>query len=135
MTPLLFITIFVHAQTGVMGKWTTIHDETGEVMAEVEVFERNGSVYGRILKISSLKNPDPVCNECPEDDARFGKKVIGMEIIKDLKKSGNYYGEGSILDPKGGRIYRCKIWMDGKNLIVRGYWGPFYRTQTWIKSS
>jgi uncharacterized protein (DUF2147 family) len=54
-----------------------------------------------------------------------------MEIIANLEKSGNEYSQGSILDPQDGRIYRCKIWVDDGNLKVRGYWGPFFRTQTW----
>ncbi|MEQ9415709.1 MAG: DUF2147 domain-containing protein, partial [Cyclobacteriaceae bacterium] len=41
------------------------------------------------------------------------------------------YSGGTILDPKVGKIYRCRLWIEGDNLKVRGYWGPFYRTQTW----
>jgi uncharacterized protein (DUF2147 family) len=41
--------------------------------------------------------------------------------------------EGTILDPESGKIYQCKIWLEGEDLKVRGYWGPFFRTQTWKK--
>ena len=56
-----------------------------------------------------------------------------MEIIKDMKKGTDEYSQGSILDPQDGKIYRCKLWTEGDDLKVRGYWGPFYRTQTWKK--
>jgi uncharacterized protein (DUF2147 family) len=54
-----------------------------------------------------------------------------MEIINNMEKSGNEYSQGSILDPKDGKIYRCKMWIAEGSLRVRGYWGPFFRTQTW----
>ena len=101
----------------------------------IEIFERNGKVYGKIVKIFTKVDPDPICEKCPEDDPRYGKKIIGMEIIRDMKRSGDEYSDGNILDPEAGKVYRCKIWLEGHELKVRGYWGPFYRTQTWKKAS
>jgi uncharacterized protein (DUF2147 family) len=128
---LLLPTFFCYAQSSVIGKWKTVDESTGEEKSIIEIFERNGKVFGKIIKIFTDVDPDPICKECPEDDPRYGKKIIGMEIMTNLKKSGNEYSEGSILDPQDGRIYRCKIWIAGGNLKVRGYWGPFFRTQTW----
>ena len=58
-----------------------------------------------------------------------------MEIIRDMKPDGDEYSDGTILDPKVGRVYRCRLWLDGENLKVRGYWGPFFRTQVWHRSN
>lgn len=120
----------------VVGKWKTIDDETNEPKSIVELFTQNGKVYGKIVKLFRKpdEDPDPVCEECSEDDSRYQKKVIGMEILKDMVKTGNEYSEGTILDPNNGKVYRCKIWVEGNDLKVRGYWGPFYRTQTWLKA-
>ena len=128
---LVFPAFFCYAQTSVIGKWMTVDESTGEEKSIVEIFERNGKVYGKIVKIFSQADPDPICEECPEDDPRYRTKIIGMEIMKNMEKSGNEYSKGNILNPKDGRIYRCKIWTEGTGLKVRGYWGPFYRTQTW----
>jgi uncharacterized protein (DUF2147 family) len=121
----------------ITGKWKTIDENSGEEKSIVEIFEQNGRFYGKILKIFRKpgEDPDPVCDECPEDDARYQKKIIGMEIIRDMKQNGDEYSEGNILDPEVGKIYRCKLWLEGSDLKVRGYWGPFYRTQTWKKAS
>jgi len=118
---------------GIIGKWKTIDDETNEAKSVVEIVERNGKAYGRIIKLFRALNedPDPLCSECPKDDKRYNKKVLGMEIILDMTPDEEGYSGGTILDPKVGKIYRCKLWADGNNLKVRGYWGPFYRTQTW----
>ena len=131
--PLLFWTLLANAQTSVLGKWKTVDDETGEEKSVIEIFERNGEVFGKIVKIFTQEDPDPICEECPADDPRHRRKIIGMEIIQNMEKVGNEYSQGSILDPQDGKIYRCKLWTEDEKLKVRGYWGPFYRTQTWKK--
>ena len=121
-------------QANIVGKWKTIDDETGKEKSIVEIFEVKGKYYGKITKLfrTPEEDPDPICDECDEDDPRYKKKVIGMEIVKDLAKDGDEFSGGTILDPKIGKVYRCRIWREGENLKVRGYWGPFYRTQTWL---
>lgn len=121
----------------VLGKWVTIDDETGEKKSVVEITERGEKLYGTITNLfrNPGEDPDPICSECPEDDERYNKKVIGMEIIRDMSQDGDEYSDGTILDPKVGRIYRCRLWLDGENLKVRGYWGPFFRTQVWQRSN
>lgn len=124
------------AQGSILGKWKTIDDNTGEPRSIVEILELDGKIIGRVVKIFPRPNlePDPVCQKCSPDDPRFNKKIIGMEIIRNLVKAGSEYTGGDILDPENGRVYRSKLWLEGKDLKVRGYWGPFYRTQTWLRA-
>jgi len=134
----LFIVIFQHtafAQTNISGKWKSFDDETLEAKSVVDIFEKDGKYYGKIVKLFRKpgEDPDPTCTECTPDDSRFNKKIIGMEILRDIKKEGTEFTDGTILDPKNGKIYKCKIWIEGGDLKLRGYWGPFYRTQTWKK--
>jgi uncharacterized protein (DUF2147 family) len=123
------------AQT-ILGKWKTIDETSGEVKSVVELFELKGKVHGRVIQTFPKpgEDPDPICTKCNSEDERFRKKIIGMEILKDLIKSGHEYKDGNILDPENGKVYRCKIWLEGANLKLRGYWGPFWRTQTWVKA-
>ncbi len=132
---ILLIAINSRAQE-VLGKWKTIDDNSGEARSIVEIIEKEGKIFGRIVKLFPRpdREPDPVCNKCDPDDPRFNKKIIGMEIIRNLLKSGDEYSGGDILDPENGRVYRSKIWVEGNVLKVRGYWGPFYRTQTWHRA-
>lgn len=133
----VFIHVDGYSQNTVIGKWKTIDDETSQPKSIVEITEKDGKVYGKIIKLfrGPGEDPDPVCDKCSQDDARHNKKVIGMEIIKGLSKDNTDYSGGTILDPADGRVYRCKIWLNGNNLMVRGYWGPFFRTQTWIREN
>jgi uncharacterized protein (DUF2147 family) len=135
LTFLLLLSNVCLAQTAVIGKWKTIDDNSGKEKSIIEITERGGKIFGKILKIiiEPGKNPDPICDKCDPEDTRYNKKIIGMEIIKDLVKEDDEYGAGTILDPEDGKVYRCKIWIEGRDLKVRGYWGPVYRTQTWKK--
>lgn len=135
----IFSLFLVHAsaQTDVTGKWKTIDDNTGKEKSIIELFERNGKVYGRIIKLFQEpgEDQDPICDKCDSEDKRYKKKIISMEILVNMEKDGNEYSGGEILDPEVGKVYKCKIWIENGDLKVRGYWGPFYRTQTWKRSS
>jgi uncharacterized protein (DUF2147 family) len=121
------------AQSDIEGKWKTIDDDTNEPKSIVDIFLKDGKYFGKVVKLfrKPTEDQDPVCSECDPDDSRYNKKVIGMEILRDVRKSGSEFVDGTILDPKNGKVYRCKIWMEDTTLKLRGYWGPFYRTQTW----
>lgn len=138
---ILFITftlcsLILHGQD-VVGKWVTIDDETGEQKSIVEIYSSEGKIFGKVIKLFRKpgEEQDPVCDECNDDDPRYKKKIIGMDIIRDMKASGKEFEGGTILDPANGKVYRCKLWVEEGLLQVRGYWGPFFRTQTWKKST
>ncbi len=138
MHPILFfiallVSAVSHGQT-ILRKWKQVDDITGKPRSIIELYEKNGKVAGKILEIMALpgEDPNPVCTACNPTDSRYKKPVIGMEILNELEKAGKEFINGSILDPENGKIYRCKVWLEGGNLKLRGYWGVFYRTQTWL---
>lgn len=130
---LLALSLSVSAQS-VLGKWKTIDDETGKPKSVVEIYKNGNTYEGKIIKLFTKEgaNPDPICDKCDKDDPRYNKKVLGMVIIKDMEMDDGELEDGTILDPKKGEVYDCKIWVgeDGK-LNVRGYVMFIYRTQTW----
>ncbi len=120
------------SQNSIVGKWKTIDDDTGKPKSIVEIFKKSdGKYYGKIIKLFREPNEDqdPICEECTDD--RKNKKVLGMEIIRAMVSSGSEYEKGTICDPKNGKIYDCKMWLEGDKLQVRGYVLFFFRTQTW----
>lgn len=125
------------AQSSVLGQWKTIDDESGEPRSVVEIFQKNGKLHGKIIKLfrKAGEDPDPVCDKCSDQDPRYKKKIIGMEILQGLGADGDEYAGGQILDPNNGKVYRCKVWLENGSLKLRGYIGPFFRTQTWLKFS
>ncbi|MFY0601226.1 MAG: DUF2147 domain-containing protein [Cyclobacteriaceae bacterium] len=132
---LSLITIETFAQS-VVGKWKTIDDNTGKARSIVEIYEKDARYFGKIVKIyfEPGDDTDPICDLCSDD--RKDQKIIGMEIIRDMKFNAktNELSGGEILDPEEGKLYDCKIWTDEDgSLNVRGYLYFFFRTQTWLK--
>ena len=128
----LFFTIgFTNAQS-IFGKWQTIDDNTGKPKSIVEIFEKDGKAYGKILKLykEPHEDQDPICDDCT--DYRKNKKVIGMTIITDMVQDDDEWEDGNILDPENGKIYDCSLWVEDNKLMVRGYIAFFFRTQTWL---
>ncbi|QNK71111.1 DUF2147 domain-containing protein [Variovorax sp. PAMC26660] len=128
------VAVSAMAQSTPVGLWRNVDDKTGEVKAEIRIGEANGALLGRIEK--SLKKdtkPDAVCVECSDD--RKDKLITGLDIIRGGKKAEgkDVWEGGKILDPENGKEYRASFTPieGGKKLEVRGYLGPFWRTQTW----
>lgn len=122
---------------GILGEWKTIDDKTNTERSVVEITKRGDKYYGKITKIYLRpgESENDVCTLCDEDDPRFEQPIKGMEILRDLVKDGTEYSDGDILDPENGNVYTCKVWLENGDLKVRGYWGVFFRTQTWKRLS
>lgn len=121
------------AQKDITGVWKTIDDETGKAKSHVQIYKtKSGKYAGKVVKILDPSRQDAVCDKC--SDWRKDKPVMGMVIVLNMEKDGDEYTGGEILDPKKGKVYRCKMWLEDENTLkVRGYLGPFYRTQTWYR--
>lgn len=118
----------------VQGEWKTIDDDTGEAKSIVNLFEKDGKIYGKVKKILRKDKRDVRCTECEGDQKN--QKVEGMVILKNLTKDNNKYSGGTITDPENGKTYDAKIWVkegDPNTLMVRGYVSFLYRTQEWKK--
>jgi len=124
---LVLCTTIAHANNGVLGYWKTIDDETGEAKSIVRVYEYQGRVYGRVVKVLT----DPSAKAKLPDEPL----IEGLDIVWDLTADGEKYKGGEILDPKKGKVYGCEMWREGDNLIVRGKIAFLGRNQTWLPST
>ena len=120
-----------------VGRWHTIDDKTGETKSVVTIEDAGGVLRGKVSQILR-KGADPAakCDKCADD--RKDQTILGMEIIRGVKKSsGNdYWDGGEILDPEEGKLYRVRLTPieGGAKLQVRGFLGPFWRNQLWVKA-
>lgn len=126
------------AQATPAGLWKTIDDKTGKERSLIRITEASGVFTGKLEKTldADAKSGD-VCDKCT--DERKGKPLIGMALIRNIKQSADdkeVFDGGDITDPDNGKIYRLRLkpLEAGKKLEVRGYIGPFYRNQTWIRA-
>ncbi|WP_426173589.1 DUF2147 domain-containing protein [Massilia sp. TWR1-2-2] len=120
-----------------VGMWKSIDDETGKPKAMIRITDNQGQLEGRIEKLfrPADQEQNPKCDKC--DGARKDQPMVGMMILSGLKKDGDAYSGGEILDPANGKVYRSKATLKdgGKKLEVRGYVGApmFGRSQTWVR--
>ena len=117
-----------------VGLWRNIDDETKQSKALIRIVEQGGALVGRIERILT-QQADAVCDKCTDD--RKGKPVQGMTILTGLKKDGDEWTGGEILDPNNGKVYKAKARLadGGRKLDVRGFVGIALvgRTQTWVR--
>ena len=124
------------AQMTPVGTWQTLDDKTREAKSEVQITETSGLLNGKVTKLLRKDaKQDAVCDECTDD--RKGKPVLGMEIIRGVRKvdGKDVWEDGKVLDPENGKTYSAKLTPieGGKKLEMRGSIGPFGRTQTWVR--
>ena len=116
-----------------IGTWMTTDDETGEVKSHIQIYDQNGKQFGKITKLmrENLNHP---CDQCTGE--RKDQPVLGMVIIENMELRDGCWQQGRVLYPRQGKWYNLKYWLkegDGNTLVVRGSFGPFYRTQYWSR--
>jgi len=120
-----------------VGLWKTIDDSSGKPTALIRITENQGVLTGKIEKLFRAADEDqnPKCVACT--DARKDQPIVGMTIVSGLKKDGDEYKGGEILDPKNGKVYKSKLTVHegGRKVEVRGYVGVpmFGRSQVWLR--
>ena len=128
--------------TGVLGQptpegiWQTYDDQHTRVQAWVRIEKRGDYWVGTVDRVLDPDaSPDEKCNACRGD--KKGLPMTGLTIIEGIPiKSGPpVWSGGKILDPESGDEYRLEFELQNqaRTLVVKGYWGPFWRTQRWIR--
>src|SRR6202161_4850636 len=92
-----------------VGRWKTVDDVTGKVKSVVVIWEEHSKLYGRIQKLldPDVHDPNPRCEDCPGEQK--GQPMIGLRILWDMRKDGDAWSGGTILDPESGKTYKCLL--------------------------
>ena len=123
------------AEPSPVGLWEQVDEKSGQAESWFRITERNGVYEGAIVKIFLKPGEDPnwVCDKC--EGAERGAPVLGLTLIKGMRRKGDAFEDGTIMDPRDGSVYRAlmKLSADGRKLEVRGYLGIslFGRSQVW----
>lgn len=123
--------VIVNAQ--VIGKWKTIGDIDKTEKAIVEIYEQDGKLFGKVIKLLPTA-VHSTCERCSGD--LRGKPIEGMVILMDLTKTPNGGKQGKVLDPSNGNVYKAYIELEEPDkLKLRGYLGTptLGRTQYWYR--
>lgn len=132
------------------GLWKSIDEKTGEMTAFWRIYERDARLYGEIITVPK-QSDDTIAADCKASYKDFPVKgdvnkmtVVNTPFIFGLtKKASGEWAGGNIIDPKDGKIYKCKIRRhapDGKDykeetLEMRGEIGlGIGRSQYWKRT-
>ena len=123
------------SEPSAVGLWEQVDEKTGKAESWFRITEKNGVYVGAIVKIFYKPGEDTnwVCDKC--EGAERNAPVLGLMLIKGMRRNGLAYEGGTIMDPRDGKVYRALMQLspDSRNLEVRGYLGIslFGRSQTW----
>ncbi len=121
---LLMAPIGLRAQTApesIAGVW-----ESDEKDVRMEYFQDGDHYSAKLLWGNRIVEVDGVTSELDAknpDPGLRSREIIGIVSLTGLKWNGEKFTGGRIYDPPSGKTYKCKVWLEGDKLYLRGYLG------------
>ena len=113
-------TLFVVGVSGqvtagdIVGLWDTNDG------AEVEIYERDGSYYGRFARFYDDPPAGGIDSHNP-DPALRTRSLVGADFILKFEFLDGKWKNGRIYNPENGKDYEADLELDGEVLKVRGW--------------
>lgn len=122
------ITLFAQTEEGI---WETHDSKTNKAMSYVQVYKKDGKLYGKVIK--NLDGKETTCSKCSGADKN--KPIIGLMVIRGLEKKGSkWVKDDGILDPVTGFVCDGEVWQESADvLMVKGSVLFFKETQKWTR--
>jgi len=96
------------ADSSITGVWSMPilkGKDKGKERLQVEIFEKGGAYYGKIVKLAPGVPADALCTKCKKD--RKDKPLMGMLVLWELKNEAGRYVDGTVYDVDEGKDYKC----------------------------
>jgi len=107
------------------GLWQKLDEETKKPVIWFLFVDQGGVFEGYAAKLfpEPGETPSPICTKCTDD--RKGAPMLGLPMIRGMKRAGLKYEDGTVLDPRDGKVYSAVMTLDPdkRTLTLRGYLG------------
>lgn len=131
----LSVSLTAYAELPVEGYWKSVDEQTDKVTAYWKLEVKDNRLLGYLVSYPDMK-PDSVCEACKGELKEFFGQPIKETAWLNLSKNRNeVWQDGYIIDAGKGNKYQAKVWVKDGNLMMRGYIGFFFRTQTWLRTN
>ena len=103
----------------ILGKW---YNE--EKDAIINIYKENGKYTGKIVWLKEpYENGKPKVDDKNPDPKLATRPVMGLKLFWGFRydPGEKQWTDGRIYDPKSGKTYDCYMWMEGKDLKIKGY--------------
>ena len=105
------------------GFWQTIDHKTHMPTSLIAIYPYQGKIYGKILaNYDAQGNLDETLYK-PRSRAgglQGRPYYCGLDILSISPSSGRDPAKGHVIDPRNGKVYTAKVWLDKGNLVLRG---------------
>jgi len=117
----------------VTGKWIT-----EEVKSVVEIYEKDGKYYGKIIWLKDPNGDDGLPKKDKEnpDPSLRKREIVGMVFMSGFIFNGKSWEGGTVYDPESGNTYSGNMKLRSADVLdLRGYMGVSLlgRTATWYR--
>ena len=102
------------ADGDIVGLWDTNDG------AEVEIYERDGSYYGRFARFYDDPPAGGIDSHNPAPALRT-RSLVGADFILKFEFLDGKWKNGRIYNPENGKDYEADLKLDGEVLKVRGW--------------
>ena len=120
------------AQNSAVGLWKNVEPNK---VTMIRTYEEGGHLLGKVEKVlkNDVEDKEAKCVKCKDENK--DKPMAGLQLIWDMRKDGEKWTGGKLLDPETGRVVNCKLETaeSGKKLVVKGSVAIMSKTQTWTR--
>jgi uncharacterized protein (DUF2147 family) len=98
--------------------------------AKIEIYQQDNRYFGKFVWLEigdkDVNNPNPELRS---------RELLGMTFINNFRFEDQEYTDGKIYDPQSGETYDAILWLEGKDLMLRGFIGfsIFGRTEKFTR--
>ena len=125
----LTCTFLINAQNPFEGVWLT-QNKLGRISVK---HIGNGVYSGKLVWIkSTVPNGQAILDINNDDEKLRSRKLMGLELFKNVKTIETNKIKGQIYDPYRGKTFTCEIWPESEDILnIKAYWGILHQTIQW----